>query len=340
MLYPLFLKISISGNLVRKLFKPKIILLSYFILAGIGLTRLNNPQTIQAIEIQGNITKQEWDQAIQTHETNPSRNLIGQYFYNVALAETGQLCDRLFNGKQDFGPGSLVLPWKNEYLNWGVHFFYAIGLNNEAHRWAYEEMIVYGPKPQNVILLAKTNIINGNYERAEKYIHLLKHTMNYRKTGRDLEQINYNQQAIETNPEFMEKLNYKPKNDFFLDVSNPQNNIPVLLDGNPLNKQAIEYQMAWYLLSKDINSIISNVEKFKEAGYTKIPVHIEEAILAYENSTKEKVDLYGLQIRQETTDHFKKYVSSYKSLRNNQTVLKRKMEENYGHTFWFYFHFS
>src|SRR5690606_32971178 len=160
----------------------------------------------------------------------------------------------------------------NDHLNWGGYFFYSLGLINEAHRWAYEELIVYGPKPQNIILLAKTNMINKDYDRAQKYIHLLKHTFTYRQTGLELEKLNYNHPALESIPEYKTRIRNMPKNDFFIDVSEPQNNIPLILKENLSNRTALEYQMAWYLLTKDVASIISNINRFKASGYTEIPV--------------------------------------------------------------------
>src|SRR5690606_26474094 len=132
------------------------------------------------------------------------------------------------------------------------------------------------------------------------------------------------------------RISNMPQDEFFIEVSEPQNNIPLILKENPRNKTALEYQMAWYLLTKDVASIISNLSKFKESGYSEIPIHIEEAILAYRNSTNTDPDLYGFQIRQETTENFKNYVSTFKTLRNNNAMLKQKMEEQFGNTFWYY----
>lgn len=340
-LYPLFHFNNFPGNnIIQKRFMPAALIASHFLLTGFAFIKLYNPQVVQTIHLQGHTINNEWNKTILLHETKPSRNLVGQYFYNIALAETGQLCDRLFNGKQDFGPGSLVLSWNNEHLNWGGYFFYSLGLINEAHRWAYEEMIVYGPKPQNIILLAKTNMINENYDRAQKYIHLLKHTLSYRQTGKELEILNYDSQVIKSHPKYKNRISNMPQDEFFIEVSEPQNNIPLILKENPRNKTALEYQMAWYLLTKDVASIISNLSKFKESGYSEIPIHIEEAILAYRNSTNTDPDLYGFQIRQETTENFKNYVSTFKTLRNNNAMLKQKMEEQFGNTFWYYFHFN
>ncbi|SHG00610.1 hypothetical protein SAMN05444274_11822 [Mariniphaga anaerophila] len=340
-LHPLLLKNNALKLALSKLrYFQGIALVFILLLTSAAMYRLYNPQVINVIKMQKLITEKKWDKVIDFHENEPSRNLIGQFFYNIALSETNQLCDRLFCGQQDFGPKSLVLPWDNEHLNWGAHFFYSIGLINEAHRWAYEEFIVYGAKPQNTTLLAKTNLINGNYARAEKYIRLLKHTFNYRKEGKELEALLENPKSIMSHSEFKRRMENLPKNQFFIQVSDPQNNIPLMLKDNIHNTQALEYQMAWYLLTKDVSSIIGNIDAFKKADYKALPTHIEEAILAYQNSTKKNVNLSEYNISEKTQENFRKYVSSFTRLKNDKKSLQSYLKKEFGNTFWYYFHFQ
>jgi hypothetical protein len=139
-----------------------------------------NSQNARVINLQKLVFNEKWEETIAYQEKHPSKNLIGQYFYNIALSETDQLCDRLFYGPQDFGTGSLMLEWSSDYLNWGSFAFYATGLINEAQRWAYEEMVVYGMRPQNMKMLVKTSILTGNYRLTEKYTGILANTIFYR----------------------------------------------------------------------------------------------------------------------------------------------------------------
>ncbi len=307
--------------------------------AIVGVVELYNPQTQRVLKMEKWVYDEKWEEAIAFHENFPSLNLIGQYFYNIALSETDQLCERLFRGRQDFGTKALMLPWSNEYINWGGYFFYTIGLINEAHRWAYEEMVVYGFRPQNVKLLAKTSLINGNYERAEKYLHMLGKTLYYRQWANEYEKLVTDTTLFPSHPELGGKRDLMPRSNFFIRINSPQENIPLLLNANPQNKKAYEYLMAWFLLSRNVTAIIDNISNLKNLNYIKIPRHIEEAILAYYDSTGEMPELYGLTINQKTVENFKQYVSAYKSYRNAPSLLKNKLKERFGDTFWYYFHF-
>lgn len=340
-LMPLLLKLSIK-------FKPKknsTIILSLSIISVLVVTifflvQFYNQQTFRVLKLEHLVSEKEYDDVIRFHEKYPSQNLIGQYLYNVALSETGQLCDRLFHGRQDFGVSALILNWNNEHLPWGARFFYSVGLINEAHRWAYEEMIVYGKRPQNIELLLKANIIDANYERAKKYNNILKATLNYKNLAKEYEKIIEDTTQISSFPELIAKRNISPRKDFFIQVANPQNNIPFLLQSNSNNKQAFEYEMAWLLFSKNVETIVNNLKDLKKLGYSHIPRHLEEAVLIYYNGTRKMPDLGDLLIRQETINNFDKYVVAYKNARNNSTLAKQNMEKNFGNTFMYYFHFK
>jgi len=307
-----------------------------FFLTGKGYSS----QTSRVVEIERLAFASKWDKAIEFHEEKPSYNLIGQYFYNIALSETGQLCDRLFNGRQDFAAGSLVLPWSDDHLNRGAYFYYSLGLINEAHRWAYEEMVVYGFRPQNLQLLTKTSLINGDYTMARKYINILRKTVFYRKWASDMGKIADNPALLAENTELAAKRDLLPPNSFFIQFNEPQNNLPYILEGNPSNKKAIEYYLAGLLLTKKVEIAVNNIKNLKPSGYTRIPRHVEEAALVYYNSTRVVPDLGGLTVTPETQTRFEAYFASYMAARNNPETMKEKLEKDFGKTFWYYFHFK
>ncbi len=311
-----------------------------FSLTAFTLITRYNAQTARVINLEKLVFEEKWKEAIEYQEKYPSENRIGQYFYNIALSESGQLCDRLFYGRQDFGTGSLILEWSNEHLNWGAYSFYSIGLINEAHRWAYEEMVVYGCRPQNIELLIKTSLINGNYRMAEKYIGILKHTLFYRNQANEYEKLVGDSVSIRSDPELGKKVMILPKDNFFVFLESPQDNLPLLVESNRSNREAFEYLMAWLLLEKNVELVVSNISMMKEMGYTRIPRHIEEAIMIYYNSQHMFPDLGGLTISNETRMRFDQYFTAYVTARQNPAKLRERMQKQFGNTFWYYFHFK
>ncbi|MGQ9621770.1 MAG: DUF6057 family protein, partial [Bacteroidales bacterium] len=340
-LYPLFGMISGLRKTGRNTFKmvrivlPSILLIS----ACYTLYYKYNPGVARVINLEKLVFEEEWDKAVVYHEIYPSKNLIGQYFYNIALTETDQLCDRMFAGGQDFGVKSLFLPWDDEHLNWGSYVFYAIGLVNEAHRWAYEEMVVYGLRPQNLKMLVKTNIINGNLRIAEKYINILKKTLFYRKWAEEYEKLMDGTAGVSLNPLLRSKAEIIPEDDFFIFLESPEENLPLLVESNPGNRKAFEYLMGWLLLNKDIETIVKNIPFMKELGYDRLPVHIEEAVMIYYNSRGEMPDLAGFNVSIATRERFSRYVSAYSGLRRKNALKKENLQPDFGNTYWFFYHF-
>jgi len=310
------------------------------VLTGYSLYANYNIQTSRVLKTEQYVFEQKWNEVIRFNEKNASENLIGQYFYNVALSETDQLCDKLFYGRQDFKVGSLILPWGNDHLGIGSYFFYAIGLVNEAERWAYEDMVVNGQRPENLKMLVKTNLIDRNYRMAKKYIGILKKTSNYKDWAIGYEKLAEDTTLIYNNPELKEKRQIMPQGDFFIHVNSAQDNIPHLIESNPNNRRAFEYKIAWMMLSKDVEGVVNQIKTLKKLGYSRIPRHMEEAAMVYYNGKGILPDLGGLSISAETLSRFDQYVAAFKSNRQNMALAKERLRAQFGNTFMFYYHFK
>ena len=340
--YPLIIRLT-RRKTTRKPGKGIIELLSGILLfsATIFLLIIRfNTQTARVINIEELAFRGKWNELISYQEKYPSENLIGQYFYNIALSETDQLCDRLFNGRQDFGTAALILEWTSDHLNWGSYSYYTTGLINEARRWAYEEMVVYGIRPQNMEMLVKTSLLNGNYRLTKEYTGILEKTLFYRKWARKYEKMAEDTSLIRSDNELGNKLRILPRDNFFIYLESPENNLPSLVDGNPENRRAFEYMMSWLMLTKDVEILVDNIRLMKNMGYTRIPRHIEEAILIYYNSTGKYPDMGGLTISNETRLRFGQYFTAFVAARQNPSLLKQKMQADFSNTFWYYYQFK
>jgi len=315
-------------------------ILSVFPITVFLLSYHNDPDLSNLIHLEESVYKQDWDAIIKQHESSPSRNVTGQYYYNLALSEKGQLCNRLFFGRQDFGPGALSLPHDNEYINKSFYFYYTIGMVSETHHLAYESMVINGLRPENIKMLIKTELITRNFKIAAKYINNLKKTFHYRNWARKYENMLYDTALINSDPELSEKNKLLPKRDFFVRPDDAQN-IELILIANPDNKRAFEYKMARLLLEKDLKEVVSEVIKMKEIGYAYIPRHIEEAVVEFVNLNKESPDLGGLTVSHETELRFVEYSRAYDFYKNgNKLWSEKEMKKAWENTFWYYFQFN
>jgi len=336
-LFPLFTKASGLINVNKKFAGviPLATILTVFPIIVFLLSKNYDPVSSNVMQLEKSVYMQDWDAVIKQHERFPTTNITGQYYYNLALSEKGILCDRMFFGQQNFGPMSLILPRPNR----AVYFYYAIGLTSEAHHIAYELMVQHGYYPENIKMLIKTELINGNYKIAQRYINVLKQTLHYKSWAKKYEKMLFNPVLINSDPELGEKIRTLTKRDFFIGLYDVQN-IELFLKINPDNKRAFEYKIARLLLEKDIVVVVNEVKKMKEIGYTYIPRHIEEAIVVYINITKEVPDLGGLTISPETDRRFNQYETVFSTYNGNKSLVEKRMKKAEKNTFWYYLQFS
>ena len=188
-------------------------------------------------------------------------------------------------------------------------------------------------------MLVKTNLINGNYKMVYKYTGILKRTIFYRKWAGEYERVAGDTAGISAIPSLAYKKEIMPHDNFFIFLETPHENLPLLVESNPKNLKAFEYLTAWLLLNKDVETVVRNIPKMKELGYTRLPRHIEEAVMIYLNTKGALPDPGGFTISYATMERFNRYVSAYSSLRQRNALDSRTLEPEFGNTYWFYYHF-
>jgi hypothetical protein len=339
-LFPLLVKLAIPLNIIK--YKGFINLATLLMLLPITiflLAKNYNHNIAVLFEIEKSVFKRDWDAVIKKQEKSLSTNSNSQYYYNLALSEKGLLCSRMFFSPQNFGAKSLILQRDLETTNRGFYFYYTIGLISEAHHLAYESMVVNGYRPENTKMLIKTELINGNYKIAERYINILKKTLYYRSWAKKYEKMLFNPELVNSDPELGEKIRLLPQIDFFIRPNDIQN-IELVLMANPNNKRAFEYKLARMLLEKDIQAVVNEVKKMKGMGYTLLPRHIEEAILVFVYTTRQFPDLGGLSVSPASEMRFDEYLKVYNLNIRNKQILEKEIKKVGEKTFWYYYQFK
>jgi len=283
--------------------------------------------------------EQKFEEIIAFNSKNPSNNWLTNYFNNIALAETGKLNDLLFHFPQSPVGKTLFLEWDmvGEVLKRGGYFYYTIGMINEAHRWVYENMVMKGYEPEGLKMLIKTELINGNYKIASKYISILKKSFFYRKNAKEFEKLLYNENAINSNCEYGKKRKIKVTNDFFVLANEPAHNLDLILEQDSLNRMAFEYKLANLMLQKDLNKIAEQLPQLQKFGYTRIPKHLEEAAVSYKLlKIGEFPDIGTLRISKEIENQFNQYYLTFNQFGNNPQRAQHALYNKFRDTFWYY----
>jgi hypothetical protein len=281
----------------------------------------------------------KYTEVIKYNTANRSTNSLTIFLNNIALCETGMMNDLLFHFLQSPDGKTLFLKWERvgEILKQGGYFYYTIGMPNEAHRWAFENMVMKGYSPEDMKMLIKTDLINGNYDIAAKYITILKKTFFYKGEAKTFEGLLFNDDAINADPELGEKRKNSIRSDFFSITDDPYINIERILVNDSLNKKAFEYKLAFMLINKNYKGIEHELPKLSSFGFTRIPTHIEEAAVALKVlKLGELPDLGDLQLNKNTELRWSRFLNIFQQYGTDPRAAEPALRNQFGNTFWYY----
>lgn len=278
----------------------------------------------------------QWNKIIEMAEKNQPSTPLEVTCLNLALGKTGQLGERMFQFYQN-GTGGLLPEFIRDFNSPLLvnEVYYHLGMVNTSQRFTFEAMEAipsYQKSARCYQRLAETNIINGDYAVAEKYLKTLQHTLFYKDWANEALSYLHNETKINEHPEWGRLRSYLYKEDFLFDESQKDMILGILLNANPKNRMAFEYLLAYELLNKDINAFLRYYPLGKDMGYTQIPRSYQE-ILSYV-WTQQHSSFRGMPwsispiVQQEITEFAKAYVHNP----SNETFFRQRFEK----TYWYY----
>jgi len=282
---------------------------------------------------------EKFDELTQYIKKHPTNNRLTIFLNNVALSETGRLNDQLFHFPQSPDGQSLFLKWEmySEVLRRGGYFYYTTGMINEAHRWAYENMVMKGLTPEGLKMLIKTEIINGNDKVAQKYISILKKTLFYKNEAKEYEKLVPDNGILLPDPELEIKRNEKIGHDFFSITDNPYVNLERVLLYDSLNRKAFEYKLAYLMLIEDYKGITAGFARMESLGFKRMPVHLQEAAMVCRISDSASLmDLGNLKIDPRIEVNFNQFLQTFQYYGNSLKTAQPFLKQKFGNTFWYY----
>lgn len=260
-------------------------------------------------------------------------NQLISYFHNLALYHTGKLPYHLFDYPQTAGVKALYFPWNSDSREseYG-HFLYEdLGYINEAQRWEFEAMVVWGETAPHLLNLARYNIANDRPKVARRFINLLKQSLFYKTEAEQLEQLS---PAAEV-PGLRNSLplnNEAPVR--FANIVNIGPELQYLCEQDSTNQMAFEYLMGYLLLSNDVVRFADNLKFIRHFSYQKMPPVYEEALYIYKLGVGDEAFAQkGFSISEQTEKRFRQYYSLYK----NKEM--QKLQAEFGNTYWYYLNF-
>ena len=277
------------------------------------------PEESELMAYQQLYQQKRWDDILSKSAGNPSLGLMPQFFTNCALVHEGKLLDEMFHYPQAYGPRGLILNFPRarngaqddtDRAMYDSDLFFEMGHVNAAFTLAFGHMVLCGMTYHNVSRMAECSLANGASEIARKYVTLLDRTLFHREFARRCERLLSDSKARE---EYYAPLRAQmPTVDLPLLTVNfmfPLN----LVECHPENRMAFDYLIALCLLDGQALPMMPHyLAHLKDAGYTRLPTHVQEALLTSEKLGGRRIPIPGFGYDPETRARFSEFLEEMK----------------------------
>ena len=194
----------------------------------------------------------EWDKIVEKYEQGHSESLAIRNVAMLALYNLHRIGQQELFGNLNLTQYALKsIP--SCYLMSEVGL--EVGLVNVAQRTAFEAMEAipnYNKSGRVLKRLAETNLINGQYEVARKYLRILQKTIFYRPWAQRTLKMLGDEKAINAHPLYGTLRQYRLKDDFLFSEKEMDKICGQLFMHNHQNQMAAQYLLMGPLLDKDI----------------------------------------------------------------------------------------
>jgi len=284
-----------------------------------------------------NVRMRKWDRVIALADKKSPSSPLSVTCLNLALAKEGLLGERMFNYYQN-GIGGLLPDFTRDFTIPMIagEVYYHLGFINTAQRYAFEAMEAlpdYQKSARGVMRLAETNLINGNYAVAAKYLHLLQKTFYYRGWATKALVTMGDEKLIDQHPEWGMLRRIRTKEDFLFSEGEKDMMLGVLFRQNQTNRMAYEYLMAYTLLNKDLTHFMQYIPLGRTLNYKAIPTSYQEALVyVWEKTNNDPAKEIPFPVTQLTMQRMK----AFERVSPGQSDPNPGLYNEFTNTYWYY----
>lgn len=277
---------------------------------------------------------QNWDAIIAKAEKKTPDLPMTVCATNLAFGMKGQLGERLFDMYQN-GSQGLIPPFERNFsaILLTGEVYWQLGLVNTAQRFAFEAMEAipnYAKSCRAVKRLVETNLVNGQYAVARKYLQLLEKTLSYSQWARRIKPLLGDEKAINEHPVYGRMRQMSLKDDFLFSEQELDKIFGQLMMRNQRNGLALQYLLAAPLLDRDINRFMNYMVYVDGLHLGYRPRSCQEAVVfAYAQRNQHPPQGY---IDQMVLRRFSDFASIYANGGKDAPQLGQ-----YKNTVWYYF---
>jgi len=341
LLLAFFLRKRMPVRRSRKMIEHFCLLIIIAFFSVYGIRQYVNFKSAAFEELDYYLRTEQWDRIIERSEGD-LKNYLYKFCLNVALAEKGELGERMFSYDQ--------LGLKGLYLNFNrvshistllSDLYFSMGHISLAQRMAFESNVSTpgGTNPRMIKRLVQTNLIYGAYPVAEKYISLLEQTAFYEDWAAEHRIFLWNDEAVEQDSILGMKRKCITANNYLAEFAGLDADLKRIAEQNPGHKASIEYVGAMYLLAKEMGAFKDLIETYYGTDVLpSLPKSFQEAVFILSEQDAEYWKKY--HIPELTIRRYTEYRKQVLANKGSQASLQGLLYRTYGDTYWYYFMFK
>ncbi len=276
-----------------------------------------------------------WPEVLRAAGRRPDSPLVINAV-NRALYHTGRLGYDMFSWPQH--PDALILTGQDRLLTCWHKFDTQIdlGLLNMAQKNLVECMEVFGAQPLILQRLAFIDMVKANYDSARIYLAVLSKTLFHASWANEY------MAKLQSDPNLLKDKEIQDLRAVCMDKDYPsvffsrERMLCDLLEKNDENRMAYEYLSAWYMLNRQLEKSVGNIERLSDFAYRELPPLYEEVLLIYAYGTKKSIRLTGYQPKREARMRIEHFSQVFNRYGRNKPAAFDELAKDYGDSYFFY----
>lgn len=304
-----------------------------------GAARYFNQNEILLARLQLQQQQQDWETMIETARSarQPSRAVAA--YHAVALEETDQLLDGMFELVYEYPKARLdTIDGNEEYGLFLADCNYHAGLLNAGYRCAMDQNVMNGPRLYNFKRMAVCALLMGEKELCQKYLTIISQMPFEGDFVDKYTAMLHNRKLIDEDAELKHVLSLAPKEDYF-----EQNYLsPLFLGYNTGINQGTDATLitsaAACLYQKDLKAFYFRAQILGQKGFN-FPMSMQEAlgILAIKHPELHIMEQFP-QIGQFVPGSINSFLIDAKPFAKDRLALRHELRKAWLGTYMYYYY--
>ena len=300
-------------------------------------TRKVNENTILTARFQNLAAREDWDTIIEEAQKakRPTRSVAA--YYAIALEETDQLLDHIFDIPFDYPKLKLdKYDGNEEYGIFVSDCNYHAGLLNCAYRTAMDYTVVAGPRLVSYKRMAVSALVNGEVDLCRKYLALIEQMPFESDFVEHYKAIADNPKLAENEDVIKHVVSLYPQEDHY-----EQNYMPPAFLGYNVglgkgSDNTLITSAAACLYSKDLRAFMIRAQIMKQKGM-RFTEAMQQAVAIFALKNPDVLQQFP-EVSQFVPDQLRSFLLDAKPYIDDREALRRELKEAWLGTYFYYYY--